>query len=77
MGHSHQRERFFEKNIRPQPTAELYIKALSNSPYRTHRRMALALNPMLEDMVKQAEEEFNKMEREKELNEFAKTLEVA
>lgn len=52
MGKSNQRQVFFEKHIRNEPTADGYVNALKNSPYRTHQRMALVLNPMLESLKK-------------------------
>jgi hypothetical protein len=33
----------FDKHIRNQPTPEAYLRALADSPYRTHKRMAVAL----------------------------------
>jgi len=37
---------YFERVIRDQPTADLYMKALYDSPYKTHKRMAVALYGM-------------------------------
>ena len=47
------RDIYFDKHIRNQPTAELYLEALEKSPYRSHRRYAVGLR-----------EEFNVLQRE-------------
>jgi len=44
------RQIYFEKVIKPQPTPEEYLSALENSPYSTHRRMAILLRPQLEQL---------------------------
>jgi len=46
MGSATNRNLYFEREIRMQPTPDLYMKALHDSPYRTHRRMAVALYGM-------------------------------
>lgn len=54
MSHnSHQRSAYFNKNIKNQPTSGLYLEALAASPYRTHRRMAVALMPILTSLEKE------------------------
>jgi len=53
MGKSNQRTYYFEKYIKNQPTAQAYLNALRSSPYKTHQRMAVALLPQLEALVKQ------------------------
>ena len=37
------RDLYFDKHIRHQPTSEAYVKALAQSPYRTHRRAAIEI----------------------------------
>lgn len=52
------RQLYFDKHIRRSKTPEQYLTALANSPYRTHRRMALALQEQynqLNEMRKQDE----------------------
>lgn len=51
MGNSQQRTLFFEKHIRKQPTAQAYLNALRDSPYRTHNRMAIALSEIHNQML--------------------------
>ena len=58
MSNSINRNIYFEKYIRNAPNAEKYMTALFLSPYRTHKRMAYALGP-----------EFERLLKEKELNE--------
>jgi hypothetical protein len=56
MGKATQREIYFSKHIRNQPTADSYLNALKNSPYRTHQRMGFALAQEFEAMIKMHEE---------------------
>jgi hypothetical protein len=69
MGRSGQRSLFFDKFIRNQPTADKYIYALTQSPYKTHNRMAKLLAPMFDNMIDQHEKKI-------ESEEFAKKLGV-
>lgn len=52
-GRSVARDIYFEKHIRPAENASQYLQALLNSPYRTHRRMGIALQETYKDLVKQ------------------------
>jgi hypothetical protein len=51
LGKSLQRNRYFDTIIKPQPTPQAYLTALAESPYRTHRRMAVALLPVFKDLL--------------------------
>lgn len=55
MGKSIQRARYFEKHVRYSETPQDYIFGLEQSPYKTHRRMAVALTPMMENLLKEQE----------------------
>jgi hypothetical protein len=63
------RDLYFTKHIQNAPTVETYLSALLNSPYRTHRRMGIALGPELERLV----EEKKKAD---ESAEFAESLKI-
>ena len=56
MGRSLAREQYFNHYCKPAPTASEYIKALRESPYKTHRRMAVLLMPELEKMTNLSKE---------------------
>lgn len=49
------RDMYFDKHIRNTSTAESYMDALKNSPYRTHKRMALALKGQYQALLKGAD----------------------
>lgn len=57
------RDAYFKSKIQPQPTPALYIKALQDSPYKTHRRM---VEPLLESfghlIIEEAAQYYNKKE---------------
>lgn len=53
MGTSHQRDLYFNKYIKNQPTPASYLKALLTSPYRTHQRMGQLLQRQYEAMLKE------------------------
>lgn len=53
MGRANARTQYFEKIIKPAPNVTDYIKALQDSPYKTHRRMAVLLAPELEALRKE------------------------
>jgi hypothetical protein len=72
MGRSTNRNVYFKKMIEPQPTPASYLKALEDSPYRTHRRMAVALKPLAEQLTKDLEEQQKKVA----LEQFAETLRI-
>jgi len=46
------RDLYFEKHIRNTKTPEAYLQALVKSPYKTHRRMAIALQSQYEELKK-------------------------
>jgi hypothetical protein len=66
---SKSRDLYFAKHIQPVPTVDAYMKALLSSPYRTHRRMGIALGPELNKLI----EEKNKKE---ESDAFARRLAI-
>lgn len=57
---SSERSLYFEKKIKPQPTPQEYLVALATSPYKTHRRMAVALQPILDNLIKEKQEQDRK-----------------
>lgn len=57
MGTSHNRDIYFERNIRPAKDHIAYLDALAKSPHKLHNRMAVALRPMADEMEKVAEKQ--------------------
>lgn len=51
------RQLYFDKNIRNTKTPEEYLKALAGSPYRTHRRMAVALQEQFKQLKKMRDDD--------------------
>ena len=45
------RDLYFQRHIKSATSAEGYIQALRNSPYRTHRRMSVLLQAQLERLT--------------------------
>jgi hypothetical protein len=58
LGRSLNKELYFRKEIQNKPTAQSYLEALNNSPYKTHKRMAVALAQQGEFILQQAAEHF-------------------
>jgi hypothetical protein len=54
---SRARDLYFRKYIEDTPTAEAYMEALKNSPYRKHKRIAIALRPQYETIKALKEKE--------------------
>ena len=46
------RKLYFNKNIEPQESPQDYVLALAQSPFKTHRRMAVVLTPVMENLLK-------------------------
>ena len=54
---SNGRDAYFEKHVASTVTPEAYIEALKQSPYRKHRRAAIALRPQFESLKALREQE--------------------
>jgi hypothetical protein len=55
MGQSNGRDAYFSKNIKSVETPTGYIQALKDSPYKTHKRMAVALEHEFCELLAQKE----------------------
>ena len=62
MGVSNGRDAYFRSKVATAITPEGYMKALEDSPYRKHRRMAIALRPQYEMIKALKETESDKTE---------------
>ena len=73
---SKNREIYFEKYCRPAKTPEQYIMALHNSPYRTHKRMAILLIPELDKLIEGRAKQVEAEQRQQELDDFERKLKL-
>ena len=53
---SKKRDEWFATKIQTAPTWQEYLIALQKSPYKTHKRMAEALMPVLKDLINEQQQ---------------------
>lgn len=64
LGKSITRDIYFQKYIQPAKDASEFLVRLSNSPYRTHRRMAMALLPKYKELIAAEQEQLNDLKED-------------
>lgn len=58
------RDVYFAKHIESAPDVKSYLEALSASPYRKHRRMAVLLLPELKRLLAEQQEKLEEIKSE-------------